>query len=61
MSIKISKITSMPYDTANDSGTWHDPRREGTAIKLSKMFGFELCQPDTLQNLIKSVEKLSYM
>jgi hypothetical protein len=51
----------MPYDTANDSGTWHDPRREGTAIKLSKMFGFELCQPDTLQNLIKSVEKLSYM
>jgi hypothetical protein len=61
MSIKISTITGMPYDTVADIKTWHNSMRLATMTKLSKMFDFELRQPDTLQNIIQSIEKLSHM
>jgi hypothetical protein len=57
----ISKITGKNYTRVHGITTWDDNVRFKQALKLSQMFGFQLCQPDTEQNLINSVEKLRHM
>ena len=61
MSIKISPITGQSYDIKTAKGTWHDASRIKTAIKLAKMFNFELCKNDTEQNIINAIKTLDSM
>lgn len=61
MSIKISPITGQQYDTVTAKGTWHDATRIKSAIKLAKMFNFELCKNDTEQNILDAIKTLNTM
>ena len=57
----ISLITGQPYSLPQQAGTWHDNRIFKRALKLSKMFRFELKQTDTEDNLLYAVELLRHM
>lgn len=57
----ISRITGISYCNKTQSKTWHNNLRYKQALKLSQMFNFSLCQPDTEQNLLHAVDTLQHM
>lgn len=59
--LKISIITGEYYSHKNSMKTWHNNKKIKKATILATMFNFELCKPETHQNLINSVKTLEHL
>jgi hypothetical protein len=54
--ITQSKITGKYYNHDLHKNTWHNNIKYETANRLAKMFNFKLCQLDTEQNILNSIQ-----
>lgn len=59
--VNYSPITGKPYNLDLHRQSWHNPYRMPSALRLAKMFNFELGQHDSENKIIQAIDNIKHL